>query len=256
MLWAIDVGNTHTVVGLWDGRQWAAVWRRSTNASDTEDEFAASFGGLCGLTGLPFAAESVVCASVVPDANACWERFAARWLGCQARFLRSGDDVGLRVLYQPPSAVGADRIANALAALAMGKPPIIVVDFGTATTFDVVDADGAYAGGSIMPGVEVSTDALVGRTAKLPRIELVAPAQALGRTTTESLQSGIVLGYAGGIEAVATRLCREIGGGATILATGGLGALFMDLCPSIERYEPNLTLDGLRLALPHLEAAR
>lgn len=254
MLWAIDVGNTHTVVGLWDGQCWTAVWRRSTNPSETEDELAASLGGLCALTGIPFEARSVVCASVVPDANVVWERFSARWLRCEVKFLRSGRDVGLSVLYEPPNAVGADRIANALAALALTEPPVIIVDFGTATTFDVVDSDGAYAGGAIMPGVEVSTEALVGRTAKLPRIELVAPKQALGRNTTESLQSGIVLGYAGGIEAVAKRLAQEVEGKPTILATGGLGALFLDLCPSIEWHEPNLTLDGLRLAMPHLLA--
>ena len=213
---------------------------------------AASLGGLCSLAGLPFAAEHVVCASVVPDVNVVWERFASRWLRCNALFLRSGDQVGLRVLYQPPTAVGADRIANALAALAIEKPPIIVVDFGTATTFDAIDADGSYAGGAIMPGVEVSTSALIGRTAKLPRIELVAPKRALGTTTTESLQSGIVLGYAGGIEAVSNRLAAELGGNVTTLATGGLGSLFIGLCPSIARHEPNLTLDGLRLALPHL----
>ena len=248
MLWAIDVGNTQTVVGLWDGTMWVATWRRATDAEASEDELAAWINALSGLANLPFEADAVVVASVVPQASQSLARFARRWLGCEACFLIDGNQVGLVVLYDPPRAVGADRIANALGALAKWKPPIIVVDFGTATTFDAIDRQGAYAGGAILPGVEVSSRALVGRTAKLPQIELKRPERAVGRSTVESLQSGIVLGHAGAVDALVSRMDDELGGGSMVVATGGLGGLFEGLCESISGYDPLLTLDGLRLA--------
>lgn len=254
MLWAIDVGNTHTVVGLWDGARWVATWRRATDAEASEDELAAWLKALCDLAAIPFEANVVVVASVVPQASESLARLAARWLRCDACFLLSGQQVGLKVQYDPPHAVGADRIANALGALARWKPPILVVDFGTATTFDAIDAQGAYVGGAILPGVEVSTRALAGRTAKLPQIELKKPERAVGRTTVESLQSGVVLGYAGAIDALARRMDEELGGGATIVATGGLGSLFVGLCETLGCYDPHLTLDGLRLAWDRIAA--
>lgn len=247
MLWAIDVGNTHTVVGLWDGSRWRSVWRRSTDVGATEDELAAWMKALCELEHLPMEAQGVVCASVVPAMRPAISRLGSRWLGADPTFLERGDQVGLTVVYDPPHAVGADRIANALGALELGSPPILVVDFGTATTFDAINGDGAYVGGAILAGIEVSSQALVGRTAKLPQVELAAPERAIGRTTVESLQSGMVLGYAGAIDTLARRMADELGG-ARVLATGGLGRLFTDLCTELDAYEPNLTLDGLRIA--------
>lgn len=248
MLWAIDVGNTHTVVGLHDGTDWRATWRVTTRGTGTEDELAATLRTLCAGAGLPFAADGMVVASVVPSVDESWTRLAREHLAVDPRFLRTGAEVGLAVRYEPPNAVGADRIANALAALQTTPPPFVVVDFGTATTFDVVGPDGAYEGGSILPGPLVSMEALFSRTAKLPQIRLAPPERAIGRTTVEALQSGIVLGYAGAIDALARRIRDELGGSAPILVTGGLGSEFMELCVELDRYEPNLTLDGLRLA--------
>jgi type III pantothenate kinase len=246
MLWAIDVGNTNTVIGVWDG-DWKAVWRLATDSQETEDELAVKLKGFADLSGLPFKADAVAVSSVVPRMDHDLERLANKWLHSEVFFLRNGDQVGLPVLYDPPHAVGADRIANAIGALAIAEPPLIVVDFGTATTFDCVSAEGAYVGGAILPGVVVSMEALYSRTAKLPQIPLEAPDRAIGRTTVTSIQSGIMLGYAGAIDALAEQISQELAGAKSVLVTGGLGNAFMSLCKRLDRYEPNLTLDGLRL---------
>lgn len=247
MLLAIDVGNTHTVYGLWDG-DWRAVFRLGTDPDETEDELAAALRGLFELSGLPFRVDAAICASVVPGVNDALSKLCDRWLGVPLRFLRTGEEVGLPVRYEPPTGVGADRIANALAALARFAPPIVVVDFGTATTFDVVDAEGVYVGGAILPGLILSGQALSGKTAKLPQVELVAPSRAVGRNTSESMQSGLMFGYAGAIDGIARRIRSEVGEGARVIATGGLGARFTGLCETLESYEPTLTLEGLLIA--------
>ena len=197
MLLAIDVGNTHTVFGVHDGDAWVSTWRRGTEVEDTADEIAAWLSALFALDGLPFAAGRVVIGSVVPGYNAALAELASRYFGVEARFLSGDSPHGVPVLYDPPSAVGADRIANALAALALAPPPIVVVDFGTATTFDVVDVQGAYVGGAILAGPLTALQSLIGRAAKLPSIELKTPARALGRNTVESIQSGAMFGTAG-----------------------------------------------------------
>jgi type III pantothenate kinase len=176
------------------------------------------------------------------------ELLASKWLKVRPVFLRGGAAVGLQIDYDPPHAVGADRLANALAALAKFKPPIVVVDFGTATTFDTIDRNGVYVGGAILPGVMIASQALVGHTAKLPQIDLVAPATAIGKNTVHSLQSGVMLGYAGAIDALAGRIDEELGGGSTILSTGGLGQIFQGLCKCIGAHDETLTLDGLVIA--------
>lgn len=252
MLWAIDVGNTHLVVGVHDGTAWRATWRLASALESTEDDFAARLSSLAGLTGLTMCATGVIVASVVPSVDETLRRFGKRWLKSDVVFLRSGDQVGLEVTYDPPRAVGADRIANALGALKLVNPPVVVVDFGTATTFDAIDASGAYIGGAILPGVELAMLALAGRTAKLPKVELSAPAQAIGRTTAESLQSGLMLGYAGAIDALAEKFTQELGNDPVLIATGGLSGHFMSLCKMLHRHEPLLTLDGLRLAWDRL----
>lgn len=248
MVLAIDVGNTNSVYGLWDGSEWVGVWRRATVAGDTEDQLAVWLKGLFDLKSIPFRVDGIVCASVVPGINAALSMLGERWLGTSVRFLNAGADVGIEVTYKPPNVVGADRIANALGALALVKPPLVVVDFGTATTFDTIDATGAYIGGAILPGILVSSQALAEKTAKLPQIEFKAPKAAIGRTTVESLQSGLMLGYASAIDGLAKRIRLELGGEVTVLSTGGLGKLFVGLCSEIHRYEPNLTLDGLLIA--------
>ena len=254
MLLAIDVGNTQAVFGLWDGSAWASIWRRATSPGETEDELAVWLRGLFDLAELPFTVDSVVCASVVPQMNFALTHMSSKWFGCDAVFLTTGASLGLTVDYDPPHAVGADRLANALAALRRFEPPIIVVDFGTATTFDAISREGHYAGGAILPGIEIAAQALIGRTAKLPQFELAFPERAVGRTTVESLQAGLMLGYAGAIDSLAARMDQELGGGATIVSTGGLGGIFAGACQSIREYIPNLTLDGLVLAHGRLKA--
>ena len=252
MTWAIDIGNTQTVVGIWDGEAWRAMWRLDTDRHRTEDELAVHLEALCRLDGIPFEAEAVIGASVVPQAMDAVTRLFADRFGVITAWLVNGAQVGLPVTYDPPHAVGADRIANALGALALYHAPVVVVDFGTATTFDVVDRNGAYAGGAILPGVIVSMEALASRAAKLPQIALREPARAIGRNTVESLESGVLFGAAGAIEELAARISDELGSPPTILATGGLGEVFARLCPSIHRYCATLTLDGLIIALDRM----
>ncbi len=252
MLWAIDVGNTHTVVGLYDG-EWRQLWRLDTQHYSTEDELAQVLRGLCELSSVGFAADGVVIASVVPRLDRVLETFASKWLKVSPRFLRTGDQVGLKVDYSPSNAVGADRLANALGALAKVRPPLIVVDFGTATTFDTVDKDGTYVGGAIMPGPEVGAASLASRTAKLPSISLERPSVAIGKNVVGSLQSGMVLGYADAVDGLVRRIKKELGGSAAVLATGGLGAVYKDVCEEIQEYDPHLTLDGLRIAMDRMK---
>lgn len=252
MLWAIDVGNTQTVVGLWDGAAWIGQWRLETDRERTEDEWAAQLKPLLDLAGLTFRADRVVVASVVPVLDRAWSQFAAKHLGVDAEFLRTGEQVGIEVVYDPPHGVGADRIANALAAWDRYGTACVVVDFGTATTFDVVDHAGRYVGGAIMPGPMVALESLTGRTAKLPSFALETPEKAIGTNTVTSLQSGFMFGYAGGIDAVARRIAGELGGTVRVISTGGLGSLFLGLAQTIAEHVPTLTLDGLRLASERL----
>ena len=248
MLLAIDVGNTHTVFGAWSGDRWVGTWRRRTDIQATEDEIAAWLRSIFELEGLPWQVDGAVCGSVVLGANDALAKMCRKWLRTDLKFLREGKDVGIVVEYQPPHAVGADRLANALAVLAKYPPPIIVVDFGTATTFDSIGATGAYLGGAIMPGVKLSSQALFDRATRLPSVEFLPPTHAVGRTTSEPLQAGIMFGYAGSVDALARKINVELGGNAKILATGGLGGLFMGISETIEAYEPQLTLDGLVIA--------
>lgn len=247
MLLAIDVGNTNTVMALWDGDRWLTFWRRRTDPDETEDEIAVWLKGLFDIAELPFRVDAVIAGSVVPAMDHILEKLCDRYLDRRVRFLRGGVEVGIEVLYDPPHAVGADRIANALGALEKYAPPIIVVDFGTATTFDAIDRNGAYLGGAILPGVGISSQALFSRAAKLPQVEFRAPERAVGTDTKGALQAGIMFGYAGSVEALAFRMQEELGA-SRVIATGGLGSLFLGICPSIEVYEPTLTLDGLRIA--------
>jgi len=250
---AIDVGNTHTVYGVWDG-EWKATWRRATRRDETEDEIGSWLRTMFEYGGLPETPQSAICASVVPGLDRALRGAVQRFFGIELTFLTSGMQVGLPVTYEPPHAVGADRIANALGALAKYPAPIVVVDFGTATTFDTVDRNGVYVGGAILPGVQLSADALFARAAKLPSVEIKAPQRAVGKNTAESLQSGIAFGYAGAIDAIARRIDAELGGGSAIISTGGLGGLFVGLAETIQGYEPLLTLEGLLIAADRLES--
>jgi type III pantothenate kinase len=257
MLLAIDVGNTHKVFGLWNGSEWVAVWRHATNLETTEDQLAAWLRSLFSASGLEWRIDEAICASVVPAVNETLDRLCGRWLGVELRYLRDGASVGLPVDYQPVNSVGADRLANALGALQLFKPPLVVVDFGTGTNFDAVDPQGRYVGGAIMPGIIVGSEALFNRAAKLPHVDtlnLEPPTRAIGKSTVQSLQSGIVLGYASAIDGLVRRICEELTGNCSVVATGGLGAMFRGLCETIQAFEPTLTLDGLRVANQRLRS--
>lgn len=241
---AIDVGNSQTVFGLHDGSDWVAHWRRDTSDDGSDCELEALVSGWFSSVGLPLKVDQALCVSVVTAAEAALVRLSSDLFGLPLQFLRVGPELDLKIVYDPPTAVGADRIANAIGALAKYAPPVLVIDFGTATTFDAVSAEGAFVGGAIMPGLGISADALFTHAPGLPRVEFAAPLRACGRNTVEALQSGIMLGYAGGVESLAGKIAAELGE-SRIIATGGLGSLFMGLCPSISAYEPTLTLDGL-----------
>lgn len=248
MILAIDVGNTQTVFGLHDGDAWTHVWRRETAREETEDSIAAWLHTLFTMHGVEFSCEYLLLASVVPTVDVLYQRLAQDYFKAPLFQLSHATAPTLPITYNPPSAVGADRIANAIGALAFLKPPIVIVDFGTATTFDVIDATGTYVGGAIMPGLEVSTQALVSRTAKLPSVAYTAPESAIGKTTTQALQSGIMLGYSGAVDAIVDAIAKDLGVAPRVIATGGLGGIFVGLCRTLESVHPELTLEGLRLA--------
>jgi type III pantothenate kinase len=252
MLLAIDVGNTQTTFGMWNGVEWLHVWRRSTLPDTSEDELGGWFCALAANAGLPMEVKAIVVASVVPALQRSINRFGQRYFGKIPLQVLATMDLGIPVLYEPVTSLGPDRLANALGAFQILKPPFVVIDIGTATTFDVVDASGAFVGGAILPGPMSSAQALVARTAKLPQVEFKAPPSAIGRNTVHGLQSGLVLAYAGGLEALAQQMVGELGKDTTVVATGGDGGLFAELCPSVQQYIPNLTLDGLRVAAERL----
>ncbi len=248
MLLAIDIGNTSTACGVWDGTVWLGTWRGDTGDFVSEDELVEWLGSMFDANGLAPNLGGAICASVVPAVDEVWERAMLRWAGVQLRFLRLGADVGLNMDVEVPSSVGADRLANCLGALAKYQPPIIVVDFGTATTFEAIDQSGSFVGGAILAGVRTASQALFDRAAKLSDTPLVVPDHAIGRNTTESLQSGIMFSYAGGVDALAEKMKAELGGNSKVIATGGLSSLFMGLCQALQIQEPMLTLDGLVVA--------
>jgi type III pantothenate kinase len=244
----IDVGNTHTVFGIHQ-MEWTSVWRMPTDPLSTADRIAAFFLPLCRETGISTQFVDVLCASVVPALDQPLRDFAKRWLERDALFLSAQSVPNLKINYSPAQAVGADRLANAVAVKANHRTPAIVVDFGTATTFDAIGPDGEYEGGSIMPGPIVSMEALFSRAAKLPTVELAAPESAIGRNTKGALQSGLVLGYAGAIDTIAKKMKAELSSDALVLATGGLAPLFASLCEQVNEVDEMLTLDGIRIAL-------
>ncbi|MEN3001671.1 MAG: type III pantothenate kinase [Armatimonadota bacterium] len=246
MLLAIDVGNTHTVLGVHDGHSWHA-WRVHTNPTRTEDEHFALLRTLLSAEGLDAPIQAVVIATVVPALEDVLSLLARRWLKCEPLFVSAQLDLGIRIAYEPPQAVGADRLANAVSAKVRYGLPAIVVDFGTATTLDAVSREGVYVGGAILPGVELMLESLAGRTARLPRIALSGTVQPIGHSTPESLRSGVLLGSVGAIEHLLKLFKQELGEDAHVVATGGLAERVAPLCPQIQTVDPLLTLEGLRI---------
>ena len=248
MLLAIDIGNTNVVLGLYDGDALVADWRTVTPPDWTADEVALRLQQLFALRGIALAAVTgAVVASVVPSLNAPLQE-ALKDLGVTPLLLGPGVRTGVRVRYGGnPEDVGADRIANALAAFRRYGGPAIVIDFGTAVTYDAISPEGDYLGGAIAPGVQVSLEALVAHTARLPRVEPVAPDTVIGRTTVAAIQSGLLWGFVGQVEGMVKRMAAELGGSVRVVATGGQADLVAGLTSVIEVVDPLLTLEGLRL---------
>jgi type III pantothenate kinase len=248
MLLTIDVGNTHTVLGLFDGARLVHDFRIESSHKRTSDELHVLLVGLIQLAGVsPREITASIMASVVPALGDTLIDTIDRAFDHELLVVGPGIRTGLPIRYENPREVGADRIVNAVAAYERTRGAVIVVDFGTATTFDCISEKGEYLGGSIAPGVQISADALFSRAAKLPRTEIAIPPHAVGRNTVHSMQSGIVFGYVGLVDGLVRRLSREIGDPCAVLATGGYAHLIAPLTESIGEVDDDLTLDGLRL---------
>jgi type III pantothenate kinase len=247
-LLAFDVGNTNTVLGIYEGEELRAHWRIATIEWRTADEYAALLSQLMHLGGFdwPGISHGIV-ASVVPTAIFALERLFQSYLDAPCLVVGPGVKTGMPILYENPREVGADRIVNAVAAFEKVKAGCIVIDFGTATTWDVVTPKGEYLGGVIAPGIQISSEALYSHAAKLPRVKIARPAKVVGRSTVASMQSGLLYGYAGMVDAVVERIRNEVGWKATCLATGGLAPLIAKETQSIAEIDPLLTLRGLKL---------
>jgi type III pantothenate kinase len=249
MLLAIDVGNTQTMLGVFQGRELAWRWRMATRRERTADELALLFGGFLEQQGLSFSREitGVAIASVVPDQTHELREMVSRYFHFDPVVVEPGTRTGIAILTDNPREVGADRIVNALAAFDKFGGPCLVVDFGTATTYDAVSERGEYLGGSIAPGIGISATALFTATARLPRVELAEPRSIVGKNTVESVQSGLLYGTASEVDGMVERMQKELGGHATVIATGGLAEAIVPFCETIDEHEPWLTLEGLRL---------
>ena len=249
MLLAIDVGNTNITFAVFDGEAVKADWRIGTVVRRTGDEYAGLLISLFAERGLRLAdIDGIIVSSVVPAAVDALARFSRKHLRIDRPMVLSAEmDLGIKVNYTPRGDVGADRIANAIAAHAKYGGKVIVVDLGTGTTLDAVSEDGEYLGGAIAPGIQISLEALFARAAKLTGVPLIAPDKAIGDTTAGSLQSGIIFGFAGMVDALVDRFQAEMGGGAKVIATGGLADLIADQSRTIELCDELLTLEGLRL---------
>ena len=264
LLLALDVGNTQTVVGMYDldpddeanradrlaDTDLVDHWRIATNVERTADEHALVLQEFLGFHGSSWEDNEIqgiaVCSSV-PRVTGSLRRMSERYFGVPALVVEPGVRTGLPILYDNPKEVGADRIADAVAAFDLYGGPTIVVDFGTATTFEAISAKGEYLGGAIFHGIDISLDALFARAAALRRVELVEPRSVIGRSTVESMQSGAIYGYTSVVDGMCERIAAELGSEPTVVATGGLSGLIGPLSEAIDHVEPWLTLHGLRL---------
>ncbi|HKJ36439.1 MAG TPA: type III pantothenate kinase [Solirubrobacterales bacterium] len=247
-LLAADIGNTQTHLGVFDGDRLRESWRLPTDAEATGDELAVSIVGLFELAGLTREdVDAAIVSSVVPRLAPEYERGFRRHFGVECLVVGPSLSIGMPIRTESPHELGADRIVNAVAARERYDGPCVVVDFGTAITYDAISGDGEYLGGVIAPGIEISIEALARRAAALPKIELAEPEAVIGRTTQQSIQAGIVYGFAGQIDGILARLRGELGPATEVIATGGYAPAIVPFCAEIETVDDLLTLTGLRL---------
>lgn len=249
MLLVIDVGNTNTVMGVFDGDQLVHDWRIRTERNTTEDEFNLLTAGLFRASGLDFdRIESTVISCVVPPMVTILDAFGRKYLGRAPHWIDARSYPDMPILYGNPNEVGPDRIVNAVGAFDRYKCSLIVIDFGTATTFDAISRKGEYLGGAISPGIAISSEALFAHASKLPRVEIFKPPErVVGKDTIGSIQSGLIFGYAGLVDGIVQRMKKEMASNPKVIATGGLAPLIHDVAHTIESVEPDLTLQGLRI---------
>ncbi len=255
MLLVIDVGNTNTVLGIFDGERLVKDWRIRTERNATEDEFFILASGLFTSSNITFQdIKKTIISCVVPPVVMIYESFCKKYLNHAPIWVDAKTITTMPILYNNPSEVGADRIVNAVAAYNKYHCSLIVIDFGTATTFDAISEKGEYLGGAISPGVMISSEALFMNASKLPRVELFEPPESvIGKDTRESIRSGIIFGYAGLVDGIVKRMVKEMGSHPKVIATGGLAGLIFNVSSTIEAVEPSLTLDGLRIISSSLE---
>jgi type III pantothenate kinase len=248
MLLVVDVGNTQTHFGAFRGEELLEHWRFATVRQSTADELGAALRNLLGLRGYGFEdVEASIVSSTVPQLEPEWTAMASRYLGHEMHAVGPGTKTGMAIRYDNPREIGADRLVNAVAIRERYKGSAVCVDFGTATTFDVVSRDGDYVGGALMTGIEISLDALSERGARLPKVDLAPPKSVIGKNTIDAIRSGVVFGYAGAIDAILRRLYDELGERTAVVATGGLAHLVVPYTEEIEEIDDLLTLTGLRL---------
>jgi type III pantothenate kinase len=248
VLLTIDIGNTNITLGLYEGEALGPRWRLATDHERMPDEYGLQLLGLLEHAGYAASDLTGIClASVVPPLTGRMLEACRRYTGLEPLVLDTGVKTGVRIQYEDPRAVGADRIADAAAVQRLYGGPACVVDFGTATTFDAISAKGEYLGGAIAPGIGIASEALVMRTAKLPRVDLQRPPSAIGRNTPHAMQSGLLFGYVGLVEGMVRRFRKELGPDMKVIATGGLAEVIADETDVLEIIAPWLTLDGLRI---------
>lgn len=248
MLLAIDIGNTNIVIGLYKGKELQCHWRVASDRQKTADEYGLILRQLCHYQGVDVEAiKAVVMASVVPTLTQTLTMMLKDQFNCRLLVIGPGVKTGMPIRFDNPREVGADRIVNGVAVYELYGGPAIVVDFGTATTYDAISASGEYLGGAIAPGIGIATDALFARAAKLPRVELIRPPRVIGKNTVACMQAGIMYGFIGQVEGIVKRMQAEIGGRAVVVATGGLAGLIAPEVSCIDKVDPLLTLEGLRI---------
>ncbi len=248
MILVFDIGNTNMVIGVYKGKEMLTHWRIKTDEGRTSDEYGMLLRDLFTFNGLEMGQiQAIVISSVVPGLMMELEWMSHQYFSCKPLVVGPGVKTGLAIKYDNPREVGADRVVNAVAAYHKYSGPSIIVDFGTATTFCLVNDKGEYLGGAIAPGINISTEALVDKAAKLPRVELIKPRNIIGKNTVSSMQAGIIYGFVGQVEGIINRIQKEIGGNARVIATGGLAPTIARETEAIHIIDDLLTLDGLRI---------